>query len=121
MRSSEVCYARSFLALGAEVSASASHFDLSDCGAASGARLAGHAVDLQHVLVVSAFVVGTERSDGGSSVDYGLVDDPFAMLDDILDLFLSQLHGSPFRMHPGCKEDLISVDVTNAADDLLIQ
>lgn len=100
---------------------SASYFDLFDGSPASSARLTGHSIHFQHVLVVSAFMVGTERSDGGSSVYDRLIDDPLAILDDISYLFLSQFHCCSFRMHPGGEKDLISVNVANATDNLLIQ
>lgn len=111
----------SFLAFWAEVRPSASYFDLFDGCPATSAWLTGHSIHLQHVLVVSAFVVGAKGSDGGSSVYDSLIDDPLAILDHIPDLFLRQFHRCSFRMHPRCEKDLISVNVPNSADYLLIQ
>ncbi len=78
-------------------------------------------VDIQAVLKRTWLMIGTKRADSSSLPFYSIVDRLLSKNDDVFNLFLAEGRGSPCWLYFGSEQYLISVDISDSTNFLLIE
>jgi len=114
--------ARSFLAIRAEMAAAASHDDAADRSFAAEARFSFAVIDAVMLLVIARQTVGTEEiGNGRAAQGDGLAENFLELGIKQLDLSRLQAGASFGGMNLGTPQAFVGVNVTDAADNGLIE